>query len=143
MNIEIKVMPNSYETDEDGFYYCLNEIRINDFYETNIMALDYWSEADYQRQWKEGLARIKLQDTSCLVASVQHPIKSGPLLNWWILFKENDRIIVNNLYTAGKRYIQVIGDKNFSPDNCYDFIRPRDTSKTIKGYQVSEWFVEL
>jgi hypothetical protein len=142
MDITMQVIPNSYETD-DGFFYCLNRITINDFWDDNVMALNYWTEADYQRQWLEGLERIKTHDISCLVASIQNPIKSQPLLNWWILFKTENQIIINNLLTMDKSYMKLVGDKDFSPDNCYDFIRPRDTSKTIKGYQVSEWFVEL
>ena len=143
MDITMQIILNSYETDDDGFYYCLNRITINDFWDDNVMALNYWTEADYQRQWLEGLERIKMHDTSCLVASIQNPIKSQPLLNWWILFKIENRIIINNLLTMDRSYVKLVGDKNFSPDNCYDFIRPRDTSKTIKGYQVSEWFVKL
>jgi hypothetical protein len=39
-------------------------ITIDDFTERFIMPLEYWSIEDYEKQWREGLDRIKIQDKS-------------------------------------------------------------------------------
>ena len=137
MNITIEILPER-QIDENGFPWSFNKTTINDFWEINLMAEDYWTIADYERQWEEGLARIKTHDTSCLVISTQHPIKNQPFVNWWVLFREGNRIIVNNRIIIEKNYTKLIGDKNFSPDSCYDFIEPRR-----KKTKISEWSVEL
>ncbi len=137
MNITMKILPER-EIDENGFSWSLNETTINDFCEINLMSEDYWTRMDYERQWKNGLARIKIHDTSCLVISTQHPKKNKPFVNWWVLFKEGDQIIINNRIIIEDSYTRLIGNKNFSPDNCYDFIEPRR-----KKSKISEWIVEL
>lgn len=149
MNIDIWMLPNSEETNEDGFHYCYSRILINQkgnkepFWETNFSALDYWTIADYERQWKEGLERIKTHDTSCIVTSIQHPRENDPLLNRWILYKEGGFIYIHNHFFSGKSYVEAFGlEKDFTHENCYDHIGPRITEDE-DGTKYSEWVVEL
>jgi hypothetical protein len=142
VKLAIEIIPDTYDTDENGFYCLLNNIKINDFQETNSMAVDYWTKEDYQRQWEEGLEKIKIHNVSCLVTSIQNPIKSIPLLNWWVLYKIDNKIIIQNELLYDEVYKEEIGDKLFSPESCYDFIRPRVTH-TEDGQKISEWIVEL
>ncbi|HVW99300.1 MAG TPA: hypothetical protein VHA52_02505, partial [Candidatus Babeliaceae bacterium] len=140
MNVEIRVMINEVEraTNIDCIW---GAIKINDFYEAFVIPLEYWGIEDYQKQWKEGLARIKSHDISCLVASVQDPLKA-PLINWWILYKIGNEIVIQNQLLVEEYYEQEIGSNSFTPENCYNFISPR-VSITEEGDNVSEWIVTL
>jgi hypothetical protein len=76
MKLRMEFIPSSYEI-EDGFTYCYGKIFIgDDFCETIIPAIGYWSANDYKKQWQEGLERIRTHDSSCLVASIQNPYTS-------------------------------------------------------------------
>jgi hypothetical protein len=142
MKLKIEMLPNSYE-EEDGFINCLGRIYIrDDFWETIAPALNYWTINDYERQWKEGLERIKTQDTSCLVASVQNPYTSNRLINWWPLYKDGNKIYIRNQLIVAENYEKLIGDKVFSPETCYDFLRSKRI-KATKRYKPSEWVVDL
>lgn len=152
MNVKIKADLYSVET-YYGISYAFGTISIgDDFSETITMALNFWSIKDYQRQWKEGLERIKTHDRSCLVASVQNPITSNPLINRWTLYKEGSKVFIYNELIVYDDYPKWIGSKIFTPDNCYEFIKSRlyedpdyieDDDEDDRDYQVSEWVVEL
>lgn len=67
------------------------------------MPLNWWTIKEYEKQWKEGLERIKSHDKSCLVVSIYDPIQE-PQVEWWILYKEGNKIFVQNHRLFG-RYI--------------------------------------
>jgi hypothetical protein len=114
-------------------------IHIGDFSESIYVPLDYWSRQDYERQWKEGLERIKTHDTSCLVATIHDP-KIRKFVDWWVLYKEGKTIFVNNEMIHDCEYEKLIGDKPFNLETCYNFIEPRVTM-TENGHKVSTWSV--
>jgi contact-dependent growth inhibition (CDI) system CdiI-like immunity protein len=113
-------------------------IHIGDFSESIYVPLDYWSRADYERQWKEGLERIKIHDTSCLVATIHDP-KIRKFVDWWELYKINNVIYVQNGWLIEHLYDEIVGDNQFTPDTCYNFITPRVAAS--EGHTVSEWSV--
>lgn len=152
--VDIRIIAKPYVIEKEyGVLQAGGTISIGeDFSETIMLPLDFWSIRDYERQWREGLERIKTYDTSCLVASVYNPILSTPLINWWTLYKEGRKVFIYNQLIAGETYPKWIGSKVFSPDNCYEFIKPRfyedpdfvdDEDDDDGDYQVSEWVVEL
>ncbi|MBA3537477.1 hypothetical protein H0X48_05775 [Candidatus Dependentiae bacterium] len=114
------------------------KITIGDFDERFNIALEDWSIDDYKRQWQEGLERIKTHGKSCLVSYVQDPSKS-PFINWWPMYKIDNKIYVQNHILFAHIYRKRIGSKEFTPDTCYDFIPNRRNSKE----KVSEWVVDL
>ena len=142
MKLHIGIKPNTYK-EEDGFLSCLGKIFIgDDFWETIIPALNYWTTDEYEKQWKEGLERIKTHPISCLVASVQHPRKTPPLINWWILYKVGEKIYIQNHLLNDTTYREHIGNQQFTPQTCYNFIKPRKT-KTDDGFKYAEWVIGL
>lgn len=142
MDLSIEIIPNSYEFDKNDFSHCLSKITINGVWDVNVMILNSWTEEDYLRQWKDGLERIKTQSTSCLVASVVPAIKKRPLIFWWILYKENDQISINNCLIINANYKKLIGNKVFSPETCYDFITPKN-SRMKQNCKISELIIKL
>jgi hypothetical protein len=112
------------------------EIEIGDFRELIYMPLDYWSVEDYERQWREGIERLKTHDTSCLVATIHDP-KIRRYINWWLLYKIENKVYVRNYLLVEDMYEERIGNNTFTIENCYDFINPRFVSA-----RASEWVVD-
>lgn len=119
----------------------IGEIVIGDFSESFIVSLEYWSLDDYKRQWLEGLERIKTHDKSCLIASVQDP-KNAPLINRWVLYKEDNKIFVQNQLLVSDTYKEIIENDAFTPENCYKYVNNRRTH-TDQGETISEWATDL
>lgn len=140
-NIAIEVI-NQRKKKTKGIFYIEGKITINDFWETFYISLDWWSQADYERQWKEGLERIRTHDKSCLVTEVQNPNKMR-CVDWWLLYKEGNKIFIRNYVLFEEYYDEVIGDKPFTVENCYDFIWPKEPTLLENGEEMSEWVVEL
>jgi hypothetical protein len=138
MNISIK-MVRKYPTKKNYIEEYKARITIGDFYETIEPAMDFWTKEDYERQWREGLDRLKTHNTSCLVARVHNP-KSYKYLNWWVLYKDNNVVFVQNEMAIDEWYNSLIGDKSFTSESCYSFIRKRE-SKTERGTEISTWSV--
>jgi hypothetical protein len=141
MKLDMQINPLIY--DEDGFKYCLGTIFIGgDFSETIALALNYWTIDDYKRQWETGLHRIKDHDTSCLVASVQNPKTTPPYINWWLMYKVGNKVLIQNHLLVDDMYRERVGNKLFTPKTCYDFILPRVTISP-EGDTYSEWEIDL
>lgn len=136
MSVSIRIIRQSLDK-----RFGKGRIRIGDFSETFLMSFECWSAQDYKRQWKEGLERIKHNDRSCLVASVQDPL-AAPLINWWVLYKEGNIVYIHNQLIVDSSFKVRIDDKPFTPENCYEYIKPYRVT-TVDGYKVSEWSVRL
>ena len=105
------------------------------------MPLIGWTIKDYEKQWAEGIERIKHENQSCLIATMQD-IKDQPFISWWILYKEGNKIFVQNQILLSQLYKEVVGNKPFNEKTCYQFISPRRTI-TEDGEKISEWFIDF
>ncbi len=138
-NLSIKIIDRSPRKMNKTFY-VIGRIFINDFYETLEIPVRYWETEDYERQWQEGLERLKDHDRSCLIAQIYDPQK-GPYIDWWLLYKEGPNIIIRNEVLFEEHYEEAIGDKPFTVDTCYDFIRSKEPRLMEDGLKESEWVV--
>jgi hypothetical protein len=111
----------------------------DDFKETIFVYLDPWTKEDYERQWSEGIKRLKTHDTSCLITCVSDP-KSSAVVGWWRLYRVDDTVFIHNGYLSKANYKKIVGKAAFTPETCYDFVTPRITH-TKEGHKVSEWSV--
>jgi len=124
-----------------GLNSCVGEIKIGDFCESFIMPLNWWAIEDYEKQWKEGIERIKYHDSSCLVTTVQN-LDSDPFIDWWVLYKNNKTIIVYNqilldeLLEKSKYKFENLS--LFSIQTCYSYIGPKKLSAKINE-KISKW----
>lgn len=149
MNIQIRINPAKKEQRTRGVSYLFSETTFigekktgKDFCENHSLAADFWNPAMYEQQWREGLARIKTEDTSCLILSMQNP-RQAPLLHAWILYKIGNNIHIQDHLFAGKLYTEIMSRHLILPSNCYDFfIEPR-LEVDEDGDKISEWIVAL
>lgn len=122
-------------------HFALGEITINDFQEQFDMPLEYWSIKDYLHQWEEGLKRLDTHNESCLITRIYHP-KKDPMLEWWLLYKENGKNFIRNQVLFVPIYKKVIGKNLFTPETCYNFIQQKSPKINENGQEISEWVVD-
>lgn len=126
----------------DGVWSVEGQIRIgDDFSEDFYMFLDLWSIEDYERQWKEGIERLKEHSVSCLITMIHDPLIRR-FINWWALYKIDEKIYIRNYLFVGDMYEDGIGNKEFTINTCYDFIPPRYIAEQGDKYAPSEWVVD-
>lgn len=134
MNLSIEVI-QEYAVIEDVFEGAIGRITIGDHWETLHLPVDYWSVADYKRQWQEAIKRLRFHDRSCLVVSIHDP-KQYRFIEWWSLYRIRGKVYIRNQFVFGRIYDKRIGNKKFTVTNCYNFVGPRTRGK------VSEWVVD-
>lgn len=120
--------------------YLLGEITIGDFHETFNIAIKWWKKKDYENQWNIALERLKDHDKSCFVAEVCNR-QDAHVINWWLIYKEKNMLYIRNEVLYGEYYEESIGDKEFTPQTCFNFIRPKGPNFTECGRKISEWVI--
>lgn len=116
------------------------KIQIGEYVESFYMPIDYWSLKDYENQWKEGVERLRTKNQSCLITAVNDP-KESPFIEWWILYRVGNKICIQNCIIPADIYKEMIGDKPFTTETCYDFI-PARVTYSEDGEQISEWCID-
>ena len=141
-NISIKVIDKKKQFIY-GLPSALGEIRIGSFKEKFIMPLIGWTIKDYEKQWAEGIERIKHETKSCLIATMEDiEGRKIPLINWWLLYKKGNQIFIRNNLMFGSNYKKRVGNKIFNAETCYQFIPRRMMAK--KGEpKSSEWVIAI
>lgn len=107
-----------------------------------LVPTDCWSLDDYQRQWKEGLDRIKTQDSSCLVVWVSK-LDKNPDIYRYVLYKINNKVHIQEMGISGKKDYKMLSKKYgpFTPENCYKYI-PEYMSEH-EGDKFFEYIIDL
>ena len=96
---------------------------------------------DYEQQWNEGLKRLFDNEKSCFVVDINNP-KNREFIEWWKLYKIDNKIYVRNSIIIAEIYNEQIGDKPFTLQTCYDFIPERGPLHDEEGNKISEWVVD-
>jgi len=125
----------------DGIPCANGEIQIGDFLETFPMSLEWWTLQEYQQQWKEGIERITTHKRSCLITYIQN-LKEYPWVDMWVLYKDQDKVHIQNHIFFGKSFVRQLIRKVFTRQTCYEFIRPRRIVSS-DGTKLSEWTIDL
>ena len=130
---DIRVLKRSPEKTK-GKMYQPGRITIGDFTERFWMPYDYWNIDQYKKQWKEGIARLKNHDTSCLVTAIKlYDDKIGSSL--WVLYKEGDTIFIQNHARSNELNKEL--ESGFPP---YEALAPR----TIPQHgRPDEWSISV
>jgi len=157
MNIKMEIAReygiSDYQFDADGkkepfkHRYCRITLKGSgkdggDFSEENMMSLEYWPEETYEKQWREGLERLKTHGTSCLIASVECPPK-GAFVNCWILYKIDNKIHIQNRMFFANIYKKAVRKNIVTTENCYDLLIDQREVVDEDGRKISEWVVSV
>ncbi len=106
---------------------CLGEIDINNEIEKIVIPLEWWSIQDYERQWKEGLERLKTNNESCIITSIQN-LYYNPLIDWYLFYKENNKIYIINTLIKDYEFRKLASKlPEFNIETCYNYIPKKNT----------------
>lgn len=119
---------------------CIGEIQIGKFKETFEMPLVTWTMEDYQKQWQAGIDRIRKYDRSCLVSEL-HDLNKVPMAIIWELYKEGDKIYIQNRLLYGRWFRKGLKKRPFTAETCYEFVLPRETMSGDDP--ISEWAINV
>jgi hypothetical protein len=122
--------------------YLIGSIKINTFYEEFYMQIGWWSANDYEQQWREGLERIKICESSCLITNIQDP-QYGNFIEWWLMYRIDKNIYIYNQWLFREAYDELVGIHEFTVDSCYNFVGNRKNFQYEDGTKLSEWVVNL
>ena len=136
-NLNINVI-SSHEEIIWGLRSYIGEIIIDGYKETFEMPVEFWTLEDYKKQWAEGLEKIKIENKSCLVARIEGENGKPSQIEWWLLYRKDKKIFIRNQLMLSDNLKEYVGDHPFTPENCYQFIKPMSRSK-----EVSTWIVDL
>ena len=140
MNLNIKMLDEKPKK-KWGLLTVKGEIRINNFQENLYFTLDWWGVDEYRKQWKQAIERLKNYDRTCFVVSIHNPAVRK-YIDWWVLYKVGNKIYIRNSLILGDIYQEIIGDKPFTLETCYDFIPERGEPYDEDGNKISEWVVD-
>lgn len=122
---------------EPGVKASLGLIKIGSFQERFSASLMYWNAEDYERHWKQAVARIiKSSAVSCLITSMLDPATAN-FIFWWPMYCEGDTVFIQN---------QILFlDQLPSPfDEHAPFSHvPERKILSEDGEKISEWFVSI
>jgi hypothetical protein len=135
-NLSIKIISPCEEVIW-GLRAYLGEIQIGTFSEKIYVPVEFWSLDDYMKPWQEGLKRIESENKSCLVVTIQGTHDRPSLLNWWLLYKKEGQIIVENSLYAGSDIEKLLKGNPFTPETCYQCI-----SRMSRDKRVSKWIID-
>jgi hypothetical protein len=113
------------------------EIVINGFSERFESPFDFWTAADYERQWAQGVTRILEGELkSVLVTSMVQP-EIANFIMWWPMYRDGNLVVFRNHLLMMQQSGQL-----FTIPNLYSFIPDRLDSADAE-FKVSEWTIEL
>lgn len=114
-------------------YLGRGEIVINEFSERFESPLDFWTAADYERQWAQGVTRILQGELkSVLVTSMVQP-ESANYIMWWPMYRDGDLVIIHNHLLMMEQL-----NRPFAIEDLYSFVPDRSNSVDDE-FEVSEW----
>lgn len=140
MNLSIKMLDKKPKKRWESLT-IKGQITIGDFREDLYPSLDWWSPDDYEQQWTEGLKKLFDNEKSCFVVDINNP-KDRKFIEWWRLYKINNKIYIRNSIMVADIYNEQIGDKPFTIQTCYDFIPDRGPLHDDEGNKISEWVID-
>lgn len=76
-----------------------------------------------------------------LVTKIKNP-HEGQFIDWWLLYKRDGKVYIQNQWLFREYYEETIGSENFTVENGYTFIRPYQSGLPDDTH-ISEWVVEL
>lgn len=112
-------------------------IRIDEFREEFETSLEFWSPADYRRQWSRALEGLVAGgDRSALITSITDP-QTANFIFWWPLYRVDEDIVIQN----GVLLLDELTGP-FDPERCEAFVPEREQTGE-SGEQISEWRTSL
>ena len=99
-------------------------------------SLEHWRASDYERHWRQALARLLGGSRSCLITNMVEPTSRVENLEWWPAWPLGDEVRFHQAVVLPGKL-----DPPFDLDDPYVHLEDYDPSDAEAG--VSEWRVPL
>jgi hypothetical protein len=137
MVFSIKLLLDPVSDIEPNGTARLGLIEMGSFQERFKASLTYWNADNYQRHWRQAVARIiQSSTTSCLISSMYNPTNANFIV-WYPMYRVGDTVFIQN---------QILFlDELPLPFNENDPFSSIPERRTISdgGELLSEWSVPL
>ncbi len=121
---------------EDGLLQAGGELRLGNQRVGFVVDLSHWSVGDYERQWKEGTARLLHgAPKSALMTSYRGGGEATHLI--WALWREGGFV-----YAQEHPVVVAAGDPPFDPMDPYGHVGER-IATSVLNLPIPEWQVDL
>jgi hypothetical protein len=121
---------------EDGALQAGGELRLGNQRVGFVVDLRYWSVADYERQWKDGVSRLLHgAPRSALMTAYRGPGEGTHLI--WALWRDGDYI-----YAQEHPVVVTELDPPFDPFDPYGHVGERIPT-SVHNLPIQEWQVDL
>ena len=102
--------------------YLEGEITIGDYIERFFSSTDTWNKSMYQHQWKEGIARLKEHEISCLIMGIT-TLSTNPRIVYCGLYKKEAIVYFQPKPLMRYGYNELARDlPPFNKYTCYQYI---------------------
>jgi hypothetical protein len=121
---------------EDGLLQAGGELRLGNQRVGFVVDLSHWTVSDYERQWKEGVARLLHGATkSALMTSYRGPGEATHHI--WALWREGGFV-----YAQEHPVVVTALDPPFDPMDPYGHVGER-IATSVLNLPIPEWQVDL
>ena len=117
----------------------IGKIKVGAYSQKINIPIDFWSMSTYKLHWKNAIDRIESHNSSCIVTRVMNV--PYPLLEWWLLYKKDGKIIAHNDFIFSCDYTEKFGTTFITPDNCYELMPTYQ--EHMEEHRMEEWIIDL
>lgn len=116
----------------------IGRITINDFSETFLMDVSYWSVEQYLQNWHSALKELERSggSTSCIVSSITDP-KNSNFIVCWPMYRDGSDVYVQNHMV----FLEEV-EGEFDEERPWRHVRPRSVVDE-DGVRISEWSTDI
>ncbi|MDP4193256.1 MAG: hypothetical protein Q8858_16955 [Bacteroidota bacterium] len=116
----------------------IGNLIIEDFQETFLSSLRYWTENEYIDHWYKSIeAVINGAEVTALITSMADPKDKRNVIFSWPIYRIKDDIYIQNRILFIKE-IEKDFQEEFSLDNLDKYLSPRETFNE-DGEKLSDW----
>lgn len=110
----------------------VGEIQIDDFKESFLSDLSFWSKSDYERHWSQASRALDDGSPVVLITSITDPARSNFFRSWACYPAESELIFQEHIL-----FLEEL-EKPFDFEKPHSNVRPYE-SLTEDGEKISEW----
>ncbi len=119
----------------DGTVALVGDLVLNEVTELFTAAVDAengWTQADYERQWRDGLKRIvDGKRKSCLVTSLAHPSWSNAL-SYWPMYRVDEQVAFRERILPPDKL-----PRGFNPARPYGIVPDKPAKRKVPEWRIS------
>jgi contact-dependent growth inhibition (CDI) system CdiI-like immunity protein len=108
------------------------EILIGSFRERFLSDMTFWTEAEYEGQWRDAVSQVVTLDKAALITSITEPSTTN-FIRWWAMYRDGETVVFND-----QVFFLSEAKEPFAAHATGRFVPERETVSET-GQPISEW----